>query len=456
MSQAAFHKVSHLRKVIAVFGAVLTAFAFLMDIIGLSGAGISSGQILLGVTGVAMLVLALLGRRIVSVYRASAFILLNTVLLIVGLEIGIRTIEGLYWWLLSRQSSVSTAIDQSNLFDLSNMPSYYAGQQWSDLYWSEWIELNAQKRAFRYYPFAGWRTGPFQGETIFVDDTLTRPTPGADCGSDSYTVFAFGGSTMWGVGAPDELTIPAYLQAGLEVVRNEQICVLNFAQLGYVSTQSVITLIMELQREKVPDAVIFYDGANEVRIAYYTGQAQVHENVTETAARFNQEESQKTDSLPPLFSGSRLAQFVWGLRSPSRMDASQTGSTRIAEYENNNLASAIAQVYLTNYRLVDDLARDYDFEFYFFWQPVIFVTDKPLTEEEQRIIQQNQTAAPGMADLYDATYRRIGEALMDHPHLFSISGVLDLQESQVFIDSNHITPEGNQIVAEEMLRIIAT
>jgi lysophospholipase L1-like esterase len=455
VSRAEFHKRTrlYLRKGIAVFGAVLTALALLVDVVGMSGAGISSGQILLGLSGIAILGLALLGRWVVSVYRASAFMLLNTVLLIIGLEIGFRAVEGVYWWMASRQPSA--AAEGTNIFELSNLPPYYASQEWSSQHWAEWVELNAQNRAFSDQSYVEWRTGPYDGETIFVDETFTRRTPGADCGADSYTVFAFGGSTMWGVGAPDELTIPAYLQAGLEAVRDEPICVVNFAQLGYVSTQSVIALILELQREHIPDAVIFYDGVNEVRRAYNTVQKEAAENAPEDTTSSSRDALQEAGTLPSLLSGSRLAQWVWNLSQPSTTEDSQSGTTRTLELDPNELADDIAKIYLTNYRLLDDLSRDYGFEFYFFWQPVIFVTGKRLTQEELRIIQQNQIAAPGMAELYDATYQRIGEALADYPHLYAIHDVLDDQESQVFIDSNHITPEGNQIVAEEMLRIIA-
>jgi hypothetical protein len=72
------------------------------------------------------------------------------------------------------------------------------------------------------------------------------------------------------VGAPDWGTIPAYLQEELEERFNGAVCVVNYGEDGFASTQEVILLLIELQRGNVPDAVIFYDGVNDVTAADMT------------------------------------------------------------------------------------------------------------------------------------------------------------------------------------------
>jgi hypothetical protein len=98
-------------------------------------------------------------------------------------------------------------------------------------------------------------------------------------------VFAFGGATMWGTGSPDWETIPAYLQAGLEARRGKPVCMVNFGESSFVSTQEVIQLLLQLESGNVPHLVIFYDGINNIYAAYQSGQAGVHENLDPIAAK---------------------------------------------------------------------------------------------------------------------------------------------------------------------------
>ena len=96
----------------------------------------------------------------------------------------------------------------------------------------------------------------------------------------------FGGSAMWGWGAPDWGTIPAYLQTELERAGDRPVCVVNYAENGFVSTQNVIQLSLLLAAGDVPDVVVFYDGVNDVLAARQTGQPVLHQNLTQIATRF--------------------------------------------------------------------------------------------------------------------------------------------------------------------------
>src|SRR5690349_6392646 len=133
--------------------------------------------------------------------------------------------------------------------------SYYSSQSWARKYWQEFRLSRKQ----RYYPYVGWRRAPFEGETINVDRNGIRDTPGVDCRAGAFKVFAFGESTMWGTGSPDWGTIPAQLQKRLAQLRPGPVCVVNFAESAYVSTQDLLMLIMQLQAGNPPDWVLFYN-----------------------------------------------------------------------------------------------------------------------------------------------------------------------------------------------------
>ena len=221
------------------------------------------------------------GQRIAHSYKAVAVLVLNTLLLFACFELA--------------------AISYVNLRQLLPAPpdplvgeggpretvSYYASQSWAPRYWHEFRLARRQ----RYYSYVGWRRAPFDGETIQIDERGIRLTPGADCSANSFKVFAFGGSTMWGTGSPNWGTIPAYLQAGLQKLRHGPVCVVNFGETAYVSTQGVIMLLMQLQSGNVPDLVVFYDGPNDIYAAYQSGRAGVPQNLDQVAARFERRRS---------------------------------------------------------------------------------------------------------------------------------------------------------------------
>ena len=91
---------------------------------------------------------------------------------------------------------------------------------------------------------------------------------------------------MWGTGSPNWGTIPANLQKGLEKLRQGPVCVMNFAESAYVSTQDVIMLLMQLRSGNVPDLVLFYNIGGDIYSAYQSGRAGVPENLDQIAARF--------------------------------------------------------------------------------------------------------------------------------------------------------------------------
>ena len=91
---------------------------------------------------------------------------------------------------------------------------------------------------------------------------------------------------MWGTGSPDWGTIPANLQKVLNKLRQGPVCVTNFAESAYVSTQDIIMLLLQLQSGNIPDLVLFYDIAGDIPAAYQSGRPGVHANLDEIAARF--------------------------------------------------------------------------------------------------------------------------------------------------------------------------
>jgi hypothetical protein len=301
---------------------------------------------------------------------------------------------------------------------------YYAEQAWAVQYWQE------HKMALKkdYHPYTIWRSPPFEGELLNIDQNGIRHTPGPECEADSSRVFLFGGSAMWGWGAPDWGTIPAYLQAKLHAVNPEPVCVVNFGEQAYVSTQSLIQLILLLDAGDIPDTVIFYDGVNEVLAASQSGRPIIHQNFSETAAKFR-------DSQPSFLKGLQtLKSFTLLQLLFSQLDLLQgeNMSRPPPPVDSDRLAGEVVQAYVANYKSVASLAESYDFDYYFFWQPYILAGGKPLTKEEQAMITGLNWVFildQETRDLFTKTYKRIEFEAPGLDHFF------DQTETLVWIDT---------------------
>ncbi len=136
------------------------------------------------------------------------------------------------------------------------LPNYDA-IPWAQKHFEEFATLESQYKAY-----IGWRRKSFKGETITIDEQGFRVTPQVVDRSSAIKsiVWFFGGSTMWGTGANDSNTIPAFVNR-----LDSQYCTFNFGESGYRSRQELALLINLIHTSpNLPQHVIFYDGVNDV------------------------------------------------------------------------------------------------------------------------------------------------------------------------------------------------
>ena len=324
--------------------------------------------------------------------------------------------------------------------------SYYANQAWSEQYWQEFGEIDRS-----YQPHTIWRRSEFKGRYINVNKDGLRATPLSDCDSAQKTVFMFGGSAMWGEGAPDTQTIPSYLLQEIKQNLGSSACVINFAESAWTSTQSLIALIAELQKGHLPDLVVFYDGVNDANVVFTSAKQFTHANLSEFASRFEGVEK----FYKPLMRDSRVFQLLYEYSQKKRLDsgAPVLSFTKDAE----TLRKYIETTYVANYQIVGALAEQYNFDYAFFWQPVIGYGEKELTSEEDTMLQDaNSIRIKLGAETYDrmqfihSVYDTVAPGLDQLEHFYNLSQLFDNTTESTYIDFVHVTPEANQIVAAEM------
>jgi len=323
------------------------------------------------------------------------------------------------------------------------------------LYWHEF----ALARVVHYFPYVGWRRAPFAGETINVDQNGLRRTPGAECGAGSYKVFVFGASTVWGTGSPDWGTLPAQLQAGLAPLRDTPVCVMNFGESGFVSTQGVIELTNQLQSGNVPDLIVSFDGPNDVYSAYQSGRVGVPQDLDQLTEKF-----EKTPKAPTLVdrlrTGSALYSLIDSLVGKMTVRPPKESTIKLVTYESmgigvGELSRAIMQRYFANYATVNALAAQYGFRYMFLFQPIISMGNKPLTNEELGMRRRWEADEKALSALCIATYQVAVES-PQYPHFHNLVHLFDGHEPLLWIDEFHVTPEGNQIIAKTIVHDIKT
>src|SRR5262245_19777371 len=379
-----------------------------------------------------------------KVYVGAALILLNTIVLWACFEIGASSI--------GRISRSFTAQPDPLVGDgyLRETVSYYASQPWAKKYWHE-FKLT---RKVRYFPYVGWRRAPFTGETIHIDKNGLRLTPGAACGAGSYKVFTFGASTMWGTGSPDWLTIPAQLQAGLATFKHQPVCVMNFGEFGFVSTQGVVELLNQLQSGNVPDLVISYDGPNDVYASYQSGRVGAPQDLDQLTAKFENTPKLETLAADHVRNYSSLYSLIDSLMAKMTVRPPQEPTT-VATYETmgigaDRLGPAVARRYFANYATVNALAEQYGFRYMFFFQPIVSLGNKPLTDEELKMKNRWYGNDPAVSALCTTTYQAATES-PERPHFHDLTHLFDGYAGLLWIDEYHVTPVGNELIAKAMI-----
>ena len=386
--------------------------------------------------------LATLGRFIVALLHVVGLLLVGVLIT----ELGVGGWRRLSRYLRYRRA---TRPDRSATADA------YGGADWATGYFGEF------RRAVRvdWKPYVEWWQRPYRGDYVTLDERGLRPTPGEKPTDDeAIRILCFGGSTMMGMGARDDHTIPAVLARRLTEC-GHRVSITNYGQLGHNSTQEVITLQQLLKSGERIDIALFFDGINEMACAEQTGHADRLFNEARRRAEFNLlHPDRRRDLIAAALIGAaprtvrRLRQLTGlPLRGPLQSEQADLLRVDLAE-----LARDVVAVYLGNLRLARLLARDYGFQLIFFWQPVI-TTKRRKTPDEQRWLNDYTDEPEQRRLFYNAVLRerRSRPEFAEASDTFDLSALFDDRADPVYIDLYHLSEAGNAAVAEAMLPAVA-
>lgn len=308
----------------------------------------------------------------------------------------------------------------------------------------------------RWQPYVYGRNAPFNGDLIKIDDRgirRTTNTEGDSGSSDRPRVYLLGGSTLWGHGARDEHTIPSCL-ARLLSERGRQVEVVNLGQLGYASTQEVITLSTELQRDRAPQIVIFVDGFNDILSTLVNGTTGWSINEVSRQREFKVSRQPASYLLGMALQRTAIARTFIPEFS-FKTDEFESGP--VAEALEGDAGLAIVKLYLENMRMVTAMGKEYGFVTLAYWQPIPFEKRQLSTFEQSRLVEQDNLRLPCLR-----TYQRFREALSNPPAwltaspggAYCLGDLFDAPQwagRTSFYDQCHLTEAANLFVAERIL-----
>lgn len=337
--------------------------------------------------------------------------------------------------------------------DYRALADAYEGADWVRRYY-----VDIWKLKIDWAPHVGGRMRPFSAPGITVGEGGLRRTwrpERTDAAAPVKRIYAFGGSTIMGMGVRDEGTVPSLLAKKLAHA-GHAVEVVNFGQPAYTAIQSFIAFSEELARGNVPDVVLFLDGLNEAITAEQTGRAGTVFNADSRAEEFNLLQPWRRRALvrhvlhavfPRIMRRYQTLEDVIRPAAPSPSDAPALDAETIEP-----LSRAVARRHLGNLRLIRAIAEDNGVAPLFFWQPMLF-TKKHLSDHEARY----QLDGAPVPDLRRPLFRAIYEAMRSDPGFramegaVDISGLFDDSPEPWFIDPFHLAEKGNGAVVDAMM-----
>jgi len=315
----------------------------------------------------------------------------------------------------------------------------------ADTLWlKEFVDEFCRSYTARWTSYVYFKRTPFTGRHINVDSAGRRTTPQfrPPGRAAQRTIFLLGGSTMWGTGSRDSATIPSALARLIAADEASPATrVVNMGESGYVSTQEIIALELELRQGNIPDMVIMYDGANDIFSAYQNGEAGLPQNEVHRAMEFNllKEGGRMRElGISDLWQKTLTAELLDSLRNMIRRPPGPV----VADIR---IAADVVRVYRENLRILAALSKQYGFRYQAYWQPVVFSKSDPSPYERLQSDRWHY-----VRPLFLETYRRVAAdpMLSADPCFHDLSGALDGRPA--YLDFCHISERGNAIVAAKM------
>jgi lysophospholipase L1-like esterase len=218
-----------------------------------------------------------------------------------------------------------------------------------------------------YEPYTQFKENPYRSEFVTVDQRGFRPIKNQapwPPPKGELTIFVFGGSTTFGYGVADELTIASQMQERLRKTGSAKANVYNFGRGSYMSIQERILFETLLMKGFVPDIAIFIDGLND--LCYADGEPARTKDLKKFMAEGDTSPTQKVLGQLPVTRALRI--LVSGEAEDSR-----TGRDKAAGLTRSEILKSAQKVinrYRDNKKITEAVSKAFGVKSIFVWQPI--------------------------------------------------------------------------------------
>jgi lysophospholipase L1-like esterase len=396
-------------------------------------------------------------------YRTTALVVFNLIVLAVAVELAVQL-----GWDLSRRLDRGGRVTTS-----AGGPG--GGPVTTEAQLIKKYHLEAYIREKRgvggitvhnFWPYIMWKRRPHAGRAINIDRTGMRRTWYNPADTQAKRIFCIGGSTTWGDWVADQDTYPSQLAKLIRDRGFGPYRVYNLGQAGYSSTQSLIRLMLELRRGNIPDVVLFLSGINDSLIGtawpkvpgsiFQVNQIRTKLTRGDTWRTIGQIFFKKLETVRLLRHWGLIRSDPFTKKPPLNPEMTvllRPGQERL---DLTGLVRWTADMYRQNVRQAAALAREYKFEIFFFWQPCLYLRNKPLAPWEKKLVAYH-LSRPSLALAFRGVplvYADIRRRPPANRHFYDLSPMFREHHGLLFADPMHLLAEGNQLLAARIFRTI--
>jgi len=258
--------------------------------------------------------------------------------------------------------------------------------------------------------------------------------------NDVYRIFVVGGSTVYGLGTTsDDTTIPGWLQQKLNAKSFDQkIEVINAGQVNMGSWGEIKTINNKLVNYAA-DLIIFYGGWNDLKKSY---------EEMKTGPQFNLIDN-LSDKLRINISYYKTPIVAYVFHSS--FNSKVFGINDYEQFINSNLAEKVS-IWKNRVQEVCEQGKELKYKTIVVLQPFLDPERKPLTEYEKQTGDLLKQRARSSA--YELFATELDSLMNSCSYTADFRNIFMDTHEPVYYDRVHLTDRGNEIVADELVKII--
>ena len=378
-----------------------------------------------------------------SIVNSLSITLFVTVLLLVALEMSARI-----WYFFRTPPPVGLVAETNNQpAPTSPWNTTYETDDFDDFE----RDSKSLPSGFTWHPYVYWRRPLYDVPTMHVSQEGVRLTVQPFNESAKNKIFMFGGSTMWGTGVRDKNTLPSLLAERLAETGHRDFYITNFGESAYVSTQSLLTLLLQIRNGNIPQVAIFYEGVNDIASSHLQQKPGLTQH--EGSIGFFQNAPRRVEQmslLELLAMKSSLGKATGNLAIKIGLQKKPVETTPQAKPTIEALAEGTFQNFQETIALARALGKQYGFETYFFWQPSVF-TKNQRTKTEQKFTEDTERSMwKHLPKLMELVNSKVREKAPQLPDFIDLHSALNDDPRNLFTDIFHLTEKGNRKIAERI------